>query len=131
MTRLAATLSDNGKADLISHVLEKSVKHLSSRAADDLPGGDFILADTLMIPSQLEGDTEAKVELVFENQGKPEVRPLSLSSDKAFVIIKASDLPELKAGSVTGKIYGIDGDERFEITDLMNIMSIDEALKEE
>ena len=124
-------MSDNGKSDLISHVLEKSVKHLSSRAADDLPGGDFILADTLMIPSQLDGDTEAKVELVFEYQGKSEARPLSLSPDKAFVIIKADDLPELKVTSLKGKIYGTDGNDRFEITDLMNIISMDEALKEE
>ncbi len=130
LVRVAASMSENGKSDVFNAVMMKSVKHLSSRATDDLPGGEYIIEDTLMVPSNLDADVDAKVEFVYEYKGQSVTCPVTLSKDKTFAIIERKAIKELQEGTVKGKLYGISKGDRFEMTDILEITAIDIAIKE-
>ncbi len=132
LVRLSASLSASEKTDIVGELVSKSVQHLTSREMDDMAGGDFIIEDTLMIPTYMEEGAPVKARFVGKCCEGAVETGVVLSPGSDYAIIDAPSLPQLKHHIVKGKIIGITTDgETFDITDTLNIIPIDLALKEQ
>lgn len=113
--------------------LEKTYKHLSSRSIEDEieVAGEYIIEDSVIIPTGMDAETPYKIEILYNREGKTISYSPKLTEDKTGVIVDTTIFKDMTPKTIKVKMMCMpEGDEAFCVSDEITIVPLDDAFNE-
>ena len=113
--------------------LQKTYKHLSSRSIQDEVEvtGEYIIEDTVVIPTGMDEETPYKIEILYSSDGKTVSYSPELTKDKTGAIIDMSIFQDKTPKTIKVKMMCMpEGDDAFCVSDEITIVPLDDVFNE-
>ena len=113
--------------------LQKTYKHLSSRSIQDEVEvtGEYIIEDTVVIPTGMDEETPYKIEILYNSDGKTVSYSPELTKDKTGAIIDMSIFQDKTPKTIKVKMMCMpEGDDAFCVSDEITIVPLDDVFNE-
>ena len=113
--------------------LEKSYKHLSSRSIQDEVevAGEYIIEDSVIIPTGMDEETPYKIEILYNSEGKTISYSPELTKDKTGAIVDMTIFKGNTPKTIKVKMMCMpEGDDAFCVSDEIVIVPLDDVFKD-